>query len=133
MRELGKQAKCITIKLRYTDFTTTTRQQTLSQPTDTDQAIFETGRRLLEKELAVERQVVRLIGIGVANLVEGGRQQNMLDTTARRQEKLNTTIDRIRKKYGFSAIQTGRTLLLKDIFPDDGGEGYKLHTPGLSK
>ena len=132
LRELGKQARCVTLKLRYADFTTTTRQQTLSQPTDADQAIFAMGRRLLEKELAVEKQAVRLIGIGVANLVEAGRQPDMLDINARRREKLNITIDRIRKKYGFTAIQTGRTLLLKDIFPG-GDEGYKLHTPSLSR
>ena len=132
LRQQGKQARCVALKLRYADFTTTTRQQTLNQPADFDQVIFETGRRLLEKELAVERQAVRLIGIGVTSLVESGRQQDMLDSTARRLETLNATIDCIRKKYGFSAIQTGRTLLLKDIF-NGGDEGYKLNTPSLSR
>jgi hypothetical protein len=56
----------------------------------------------------------------------------MLDTSAQRQEQLNKAIDRIRKKYGFTAIQTGRTLKLKDIFPE-GGEGYTLQTPSLSR
>ena len=35
-------------------------------------------------------------------------------------------------KYGFTAIQTGRTLLLKDIFPETEG-GYTLGTPSLSR
>jgi DNA polymerase-4 len=74
---------------------------------------------------------VRLIGIGVAELTAGG-QLDMLDGSARRQEQLNKAIDRIRKKYGFTAIQTGRTLKLKDIF-EEGGEGYKLNTPSLSR
>jgi len=56
----------------------------------------------------------------------------MLDGSARRQEQLNKAIDRIRQKYGFTAIQTGRTLKLKDIFPE-GGEGYRLTTPSLSR
>jgi hypothetical protein len=56
----------------------------------------------------------------------------MLDSSAQRLEKLNKTIDRIRKKYGFTAIQTGRTLLLKDIFPET-ERGYTLHTPSLSR
>jgi DNA polymerase-4 len=125
-------AKCVTLKLRYADFTTTTRQQTLTQASDTDQTIFETGLRLLKNELPREKQAVRLIGIGVSNLVEAGRQRDMLDASAQRLEKLNTVIDRIRKKYGFTAIQTGRTLRLKDIFPET-GEGYTLHTPSLSR
>ena len=117
LRQQDKQAKCVTLKLRYTDFTTTTRQQTLNQTCDTDQSIFDTGYQLLQKELSVEKQAVRLIGIGVSNLVEIGRQLNMLDSSPQRLERLNSAIDNIRKKYGFTAIQTGQTLLLKDIFP----------------
>ena len=56
----------------------------------------------------------------------------MLDPSARRLEQLTRAIDRIRKKYGFAAIQTGRTLLLKDIFPS-GDDGYTLNTPSLSR
>ena len=132
LRQENKQAKCVTLKLRYADFTTITRRHTLSQTSDSDQTIFDTGIMLLKKALSQERQLVRLIGIGVSNLVEGGRQLDMLDASAQRQEQLNKAIDRIRNKYGFSAIQTGRTLLLKDIFPETEG-GYKLQTPSLSR
>jgi len=133
LRRKGRQARCVTLKLRYADFTTFTRQQTLSQPTDTDQTIFDTASRLLKKELSTEQQPVRLIGIGVASLVETGRQIDMLDTSAQRLASLNTAIDRIRKKYGFTAIQTGRTLLLRDIFPDNDKGDYTLQTPSLSR
>jgi len=65
-------------------------------------------------------------------LVEPGKQLDMLDTSAQRLEQLNRAIDRIRNKYGFTAIQTGQTLPLKDIFPETEG-GYTLHTPSLSR
>jgi DNA polymerase-4 len=132
LRQRGKQARCITLKLRYADFTTITRSHTLRQTSDTDQTIFDTGEKLLKKALLAEKQPVRLIGIGVSNLTEPGRQLDMLDSSAQRLEQLNKAIDRIRKKYGFTAIQTGRTLLLKDIFPDD-KDGYTLQTPSLSR
>lgn len=132
LRRRDKRARCITLKLRFADFTTITRNHTLSQPGDTDQAIFETGQKLLKKSLAQEKQPVRLIGIGVSKLTEPGGQLDMLDTSAQRQEQLNKAIDRIRKKYGFTAIQTGRTLLLKDLFPTD-KDGYTLQTPSLSR
>lgn len=132
LRQQGKLARCVTLKLRYADFTTITRRHTLSQTTDSDQAIFETGARLLKRELSLGKQPVRLIGIGVSNLVEGGRQPDMLDSKTQRLEQLNRAIDRIRNKYGFTAIQTGRTLLLKDIFPENEG-GYTLHTPSLPR
>lgn len=133
LRQKGKLSRCVTMKLRYADFTTITRQHTLSQASDTDQTIFETGFKLLRKELSQEKQAIRLIGIGVSNLVETGRQLNMLDSSAQRLEKLNIAIDRIRKKYGFTAIQTGRTLLLKDLFPANDEGGYTLQTPSLSR
>jgi DNA polymerase-4 len=132
LRQQGKQARCVTLKLRYADFTTITRSHTLMQASDTDRTISDIGLKLLSKASAQEKQPIRLIGIGVSNLTEPARQLDMLDSSAQRLEKLNKTIDRIRKKYGFTAIQTGRTLLLKDIFPET-KRGYTLHTPSLSR
>jgi len=132
LRQHGKPARCVTLKLRYADFTTITRRHTLGQANDTDQTIFDTGEQLLRKALLAEKQPVRLIGIGVSNLTEPEKQLDMLDSSAQRVEQLNKVIDRIRKKYGFTAIQTGRTLLLKDIFPETEG-GYTLQTPSLSR
>jgi DNA polymerase-4 len=132
LRQRGKQARTVTLKLRYADFTTITRSHSLPQAVDTDQMIFNTGVDLLRKALSSEKQAVRLIGIGVSHLTEPGQQLAMLDPTAQRMEHLNRAIDRIRQKYGFTAIQTGRTLLLKDIFPSNGGD-YTLQTPSLSR
>ncbi len=132
LREQSKQARCVTLKLRSSDFRTITRSHTLPQTTDTDQSIFGTGLKLLKKALSQEKQPIRLIGIGVSNFTEPGKQLSLLDASAQRLEKLNKAIDRIRQKYGFTAIQTGRTLLLKDIFPETEGS-YTLHTPSLSR
>jgi DNA polymerase-4 len=132
LREYGKQALCVAIKVRYEDFTTITRQRTLNQPTDTDQTIFQTGAELLQAALTADKRAVRLIGTGVSHLNEPARQLSLMEITDRRLEKLNRTIDHIRNKYGFTAIQTGRTLRLKDIFPEHGGD-YTLQTPSLSR
>ena len=64
LRQQGKQARCVTVKIRYADFTTITRSHTLSQATDTDQTIFQTGDDLMRKALTADRRAVRLIGIG---------------------------------------------------------------------
>ena len=132
LRQQGMKARCITMKLRFADFTTITRNHTPEEAVDTDNAIADTGLMLLSKALAQEKQLVRLIGIGVTNLTETSQQLSMLDSSSLREEQLNQAIDRIRKKYGFGAIQTGATLMLKDIFPETSG-GYTLHTPSLSK
>ncbi|MEK7353804.1 MAG: DNA polymerase IV [Chloroflexota bacterium] len=132
LRRQGKQAKCITLKLRYADFTTITRSHTLPQATDSDEPVFATGLKLMERALALEKQPVRLIGIGVSNLVEPGGQLALMDSSVQRLAQLNKTIDRIRDKYGFTAIRTGQTLLLKDVYSESRND-YHLHTPSLSR
>jgi len=132
LRQRGKQARCVTLKLRYADFTTITRHYTLTQATNTDQTIFNTGFQLLNRVLSQQEQPIRLIGIGVSSLIEPGEQLDMLDTSSQRLEQLDRAIDRIRKKYGFIAIQTGRTLPLKGIFPSGEGD-CTLQTPSLSR
>jgi DNA polymerase-4 len=132
LREQEKQAKCISMKLRYADFTTITRSKSLKQATDADQVIFGIGVELLQRAVAADKQLVRLVGIGVSNLMDQGKQMSMFDNSVRRLEKLNQAIDRIRLKYGFTAIQTGRTFHLKDLFPENGGD-YTLTTPSLSR
>ena len=86
----------------------------------------------MEKVLAHEKQPVRLIGIGVSHLVEPGGQLALMDSSVQRLAQLNKAIDRIRDKYGFSAIRTGQTLLLKDVYSESGHD-FHLHTPSLSR
>jgi DNA polymerase-4 len=132
LRQQGKQFRCITLKLRYASFETITRSHTLREASAADQVIFQEGLHLLERALAHTRQRVRLIGIGVSSLVGQERQLHMLNASAERLAQLNRAIDHIRQKYGFTAIQTGRTLSLREAFPDD-KRGYILQTPSLSR
>jgi DNA polymerase-4 len=113
LRSKGKQARCITLKLRHSDFETITRSQTQRTATDIDQVIFDVGAQLLERALNRRRHPVRLIGIGVSNLVEMAGQLNMLDNSTQKLAYLDRAIDQIRSKYGFGAIETGQTLPLR--------------------
>jgi len=132
LRQEGKHARTITIKLRYTDFETITRRISSKEATDADEVIFVGAVRLLDQALARNRKLVRLIGVGVSNLVGYGKQLHLLDSRQQRMAHLDKAIDRIRNKYGFTSIQTGRTLLLKDIFASREGD-YILETPSLSR
>jgi len=115
LRASGKRARCITLKLRYADFKSITRSQTLNEASEVDQVIFEVGRELMEKALSQRHKLVRLIGIRVSSLSQG-KQLNMLDAKTQRLECLNRAIDRIRDKYGFAAIEIGQTLPLRRCF-----------------
>jgi DNA polymerase-4 len=131
LRSHRKQAKCVTLKLRYADFESITRSRTSREAFDADRIIFDVGRELLEEALERRAAAVRLIGIGVSNLI-AGRQLSMLDPWPEILERLNGAIDRIRGKYGFTAIEFGRTFHLRGMFPIEDCR-YCLKTPSLSR
>ena len=132
LRRDGRMARCVTLKLRYADFHTITRHRTLSQATDANRVIFDIGLELLERSLGYRRQRVRLVGIGVSSLVGDGQQLSLLHSSTQGWGHLDRVIDRIRSKYGFTAIQRGRTLVLNNLLPMEKGE-YLLATPALSR
>ena len=116
LRRHNKEARNITLKVRYADFETITRQLGSQEATDADATIFAAAVGLLDRALSVKRKAVRLLGVGVSNLTRGGKQLYLLDPPRQRSELLDKAIDRIRRKYGFASIQSGRTLALTDIF-----------------
>jgi DNA polymerase-4 len=63
------KARTIVLKLRYEDFTTITRQVTLRAPTADQAKILSHARELLQQHWDT-RRAVRLLGVGVHNLVE---------------------------------------------------------------
>jgi len=75
---------------------------------------------------------VRLLGVEVSNLTGEVKQLQLFDEKIKRQERLDLAFDRIRKKYGFNSIQTGRTLILKELFETE-KKGIVLQTPSLSR
>jgi len=111
----GRRARCVTLKLRYSDFETVSRSRTLKETFSDDQTIYDIGTELLDKVLAQRRCLVRLVGIGVSGMAGDGRQLSMLDASAERKEQLNQAIDKMRQRYGFSSIQRGDTLRLSKL------------------
>ena len=116
LRYQARQARRVTLKLRYADFETITRSSTATEPTSSDDVIFSRAEALLHKALSHRRKLIRLIGVEASALTSFGRQLRLFEPASQRLEYLDKAIDRIRKKYGFTSIQTGRTLLLTDLF-----------------
>ena len=108
LREGGLSAHTIAIKLRYGDFTTFTRQTTLTQPTDRDQVIFETGWALFEANWT--RRPIRLLGIAARHFGPTARQLDLFEPRDDRGEKLMQTVDEIRQRFGRAALKRGSTV-----------------------
>ena len=131
LREQELRTRCVEAKLRYADFHTVTRSHMLPRPVCDDDAIFQAGQALLARALPERPGMVRLIGIGVAELAPPCQQLALMELPESRQERLCQAVDSVRDRYGFTSIQTGRTLLLRDGFPAD-RRGHVLKTPCLS-
>ncbi len=108
LRSQDKQASCVTLKLRYGDFRTVTRQTTLKRPSNISQIIFAIAMQLLSTALARERKPIRLIGVRVSGLCGEGKQLGMFDSHSEKLERLDKAIDRIRRKYGSASIKAGK-------------------------
>jgi DNA polymerase-4 len=97
-------ARCLTLKIRYTNFHTITRSRTLAAPTCFDKEIFTVVSDLLRRNIAPGR-AVRLLGVSASALQSSGWQEPLLDRDQRKSyEQLYKAIDDLRKKYGEGTI-----------------------------
>jgi DNA polymerase-4 len=104
LRRQNFHARCLTLKIRYTDFRTVTRSRTLSTPTCFDRDIFAITSALLRKTVTPGR-AVRLLGVSAGALRTGGWQEPLFDRSERGSwEKLYRGIDELRRKYGTESI-----------------------------
>jgi DNA polymerase-4 len=103
------QATTIRIKLRWSDFTTITRQLTLVQPTNEKMKIKSAAVKLFQQAWK-KGEPVRLIGVGVSGLAP--EQLNLWDHQIKTEQseterRLSTVIDELREKFGDDALQWG--------------------------
>ncbi len=111
VRGAGLSGTTIKIKLRWSDFTTLTRQTTLDHTTDEDNEIYAVALKLFERHWPSGR-AVRLIGVGITGFEEPHRQLGLWDDPAALEERrrLQDTIDALRERFGDDAIRRGSTM-----------------------
>ena len=80
LRTRGRAARTVTIKLRYADFQTITRAQTVHGATDDEAVIWTTARALLARARGERAGALRLMGVGVSGLTTE-RQLTLFEPT----------------------------------------------------
>jgi DNA polymerase-4 len=106
LQKKNLRGKTVQIKLRWSDFTTLTRQITLPQTINDFETISKTAADLLELVWEEGRRV-RLIGIGVHNLDTHAHQLGLWDTGVQKDLKLQETLRELQEKYGDNVISRG--------------------------
>ncbi|MFT3823807.1 MAG: DNA polymerase IV [Chitinophagaceae bacterium] len=104
LRSQNKLTGCVTVKLRYSNFETYTKQISIPY-TAADNVLLKVAKELLAK-LYDKRLLVRLIGIRFTNLVPGNYQVKLYEDT---QEMINLfkAIDSVKKQFGEDKLVRG--------------------------
>lgn len=108
LRRHGLAARTITLKLKYSDFTTITRSHTLPEATSATRTIYQTAAKLLSG--VTLKKPARLIGVGASSLEKAQRQLSLFHTEETRENKLDSALDALRRKHGGSIIKRGPSL-----------------------
>jgi DNA polymerase-4 len=133
LRRIDMRARTVTVKLRYSDFSTYHMSKSLKEPSWHDADLRALAFEILDR-LFTRRMRVRLIGVSISNLTpETARQTNLFDEARfLKKERLYRSIDRVRERFGFSALFTGRAVELIDGHKRD-ENGFILRTPSLTQ
>ncbi|MFN8310554.1 MAG: DNA polymerase IV [Chitinophagales bacterium] len=112
LRKLKRLTACVTVKIRYNDFTTTSRQCTISDTFSTTILINEATR--LFHELYENGRPVRLIGVRFSRLVHTGSQLRIFEDQEG-ETKMYSAIDAVKQKYGTGKIVLARGMDMGNV------------------
>lgn len=107
LRQDNKMAGCIAVKIRYSDFETTSKQTTIPY-TFYDDELIPVAKDLFGK-LYRQGQPVRLIGVRLSELTNEAFQTNLFENTEKK-AGLYKAIDAVKGRFGKSAIVRGGTI-----------------------
>lgn len=102
LRNGNKLTACVTLKIRYSDFTTVTRQMHIPY-TSVDHKLINVVNELF-KVLYSRRMLIRLIGVRYSKLVGGGYQINLFEDSEE-MVRLYQAMDKMRNRYGQDAVK----------------------------
>jgi len=118
LRSAGLVTRTVSLKLRYTDFSTITRSRTMHAPVDSAQLIYGVAVQLLES-LGTRAMTVRLVGVRAEQLEDAAQTslQLSLDRRDDNWRAAEQALDRVAEKFGSKSVLPARLL---DPHPDAG-------------
>lgn len=107
LRDQHKLASCVTVKIRYANFDTETKQVHIPYSAS-DHVLLRIVLELFKK-LYNRRMLIRLVGVRLSGLVHGNYQISLFDDTA---ENINLyqAIDHIKHKHGVEKLMRANTI-----------------------
>ena len=104
LRQDGQMAGCIAVKIRYPDFETTSKQQSIPH-TFSDDELIPVAKQLF-RELYRKGQPVRLLGVRLTDFSTEATQGNLFQDAGKK-KGLYKAIDEVKNKFGKTALKRG--------------------------
>jgi len=106
MRAAGLTGRTLTLRVRFSDFTTITRSKTLREPTDSGRAIHE-GAVALFDALGLQRARIRLVGVRMEKLMEASASpiQGVIGEPEHGWRDADRAVDRARSRFGSGSVR----------------------------
>jgi len=113
MRRHSLKGRTVHLKVRFEDFHTITRAQTLPEPTNVTQEIWQTADQMFAERLPARRLHIRLLGVGMSGFEHPAMVQLSLFPEAEheRQARLDEVADQIKEKFGQAGLQRALGML----------------------
>ena len=123
MRAAGLTGKTVTLKVRFSDFTTITRARTLREPTDSGRAIHTAAVSLFDA-LGLQRARIRLVGVRMTGLVDVAEApiQGVIGEPEHGWRDADRAVDRARSRFGSGAVGPA-SLVQRDTSASAGRRG----------
>lgn len=99
-------ARTVKIKVRWSNFTTQTRQLTLGAPTNDSDVIFRAAAKLFET-LWRPGKAVRLLGVGVSGLEPAWQQPTLWERDWEKENRLQEAVRALQQRFGPNVIRQG--------------------------
>jgi DNA polymerase-4 len=106
VRAAGMVGRTISIKVRFSDFTTITRSRTLRDPTDVSRDIYATALALFDA-LGLQRARLRLVGVRMEGLMDSDQApvQGLLDEPEHGWRDADRAVDQASARFGAGAVR----------------------------
>lgn len=112
LRRANKMTGCVSVKIRYSDFQTHTRQKRIPY-TSADHLLIPLVKELFGA-LFQRRMLIRLVGVNYSHIVGGHYQIDLFDDNEKRLE-LYRAMDRVRNRFGESSLMRASALGARTI------------------
>lgn len=106
LRKENKTAGCVTIKIRYPNFTTINRQATIPY-TYYDDELAKIALSIFEK-IYNQKEKIRLLGVRLSNLTDNLLQKDLFNNIEKKNE-LYKAVDAVKNKFGKQIISKAST------------------------